>query len=100
MEKEKLARIVVFVVIAGLVGSSLPLIFAPQPSAPNNDLPAGSTGSPQATDQSASLAPAASNSSAKPEQKPEVKKENSPDGFGGIEEEKDSLEDLENLLNE
>ena len=95
MEKEKLARIVVFVVIAGLVGAYIPLLFAPPQ--PARQVPAQN-------DEAASLVPPPSQAPVSPpadsQPAPEPKKEevNSPDGFGGLEEETKSLEDIDKLL--
>ena len=95
MEKEKLARIVVFVVIAGLVGAYIPLLFAPPQ--PARQVPAQN-------DEAASLVPPPSQAPVSPpadnQLTPEPKKEeaNSPDSFGGLEEETNSLDDLEKQL--
>lgn len=97
MEKEKLARIVVFIVIAGLVGAYIPLLFAPNAPAPQ---------APAQNDQAASLAPlpTENNKPAPPPEKdgsaPDLKKEEakSPDGFGGLEDETNSLDELEKQL--
>ena len=102
MEKEKLARIVVFVVIAGLVGAYIPLLFAPKPAQQPPSFDAAQD-KPQ-NEEAASLTPPPSQNTpalpadSQPASEPKKEETKSPDSFGGLEEEKDSLEDLDKLL--
>lgn len=96
MEKEKLARIVVFIVIAGLVGAYIPLLFAPKPAQqppPRND-EAASLAPPPAQNTPAASSPQDNQPTPEPK-KEEIKP---PDGFGGLEDETNSLDELEKQL--
>lgn len=91
IDKQKAARIMVFLVIAGLLGSYLPILFAPQPAYQPATVPQDSN------NQSASLIDSVEENTITPEPKEKLQ-DTTPSAFGGIEEETGSLEDIEKML--
>ncbi len=94
MEKEKVARIMVFLVIAGLVGAYVPLLFAPRAS---QQVPAAQVAP---SDKTASLTSPEATTTSTSKKITETKPQSggSPAGFGGLEDENKSLNDLEKQL--